>query len=89
MVSNTKLACLNKHIKLLRYKVGDNFNGKHGDDTHVEEIDRAVHKSLLILMIYLNDDYKGGDTTICRDHSKRKTEEVEIVPKTGKLVIID
>ena len=36
-------------------------------------------------MIYLNENYVGGRTTVC---TLNKNNELEIEPQTGKLVVI-
>ena len=83
-----RLSHINKEIKILKYEKGDHFKGKHCDGTHVENIDGACHKSLLTLIVYLNEGYKGGQTTLCKDLYKKKSDEVEIKPRIGKIVIL-
>ena len=80
-----ELAHLNRDVKMLKYKTGDHFKGVHCDDTYTETVNGVLYKSLLTLMIYLNEDYAGGRTTLC---TFNKHNELEIKPRTGKLVAI-
>ncbi|OSM02187.1 hypothetical protein [Magnetofaba australis] len=50
--------CLNDHFRLLRYAPGHYFTW-HGDGQFRYS---AAQRSLLTLLIYLNDDFTGGET---------------------------
>ena len=71
-----KLSHINQQIKILKYEKGSHFNLKHCDDTFVEIIGGVCHKSLLTVIVYLNEGYKGGETTMCRSIFRNYPDEV-------------
>ena len=76
MISNGveyELAHLNKEMKMLRYKTGDHLKSVHYNNTYTETVDGFLfyfYKSFLTLMIYLNENYDGGRTTVCTLNKK-------------------
>jgi hypothetical protein len=65
-----------EHIKIKRYLP----NSEHEFDTHVDVADHDTAKRFLIFLVYLNDDFEGGETTfpIFGD---------QVIPKKGRLLI--
>lgn len=63
-------------LRIYRYDPGHHF-GLHHDQSYT---DAAGHRSLLTLLVYLNDDFTGGDTTF--------PEQREIIrPRTGAALL--
>ena len=63
-------------LRIYRYEVGQ-FFGVHEDQSYFAE---DGSQSLLTFMVYLNDDFEGGETEFV-DHDAR------IVPKTGMALL--
>jgi len=71
---------VNPCFRFTKYQIGDFFQ-KHMDGCHVENND---YRSILTLMIYLNDDFKGGETIFYENENN-----VTIEPKKGMGVIFN
>lgn len=69
---------LNERFRFYRYKDGQQFK-PHIDGPYKKS---DTEKSKLTLLIYLNDDFEGGNTTLV-------LENEEIVPKTGMLLLFE
>lgn len=67
---------LNERLRFYRYSTGQHF-GAHTDGYFQRT---NVERSFLTLMIYLNDDFRGGETMFL------KREKI-IAPKTGTALI--
>jgi hypothetical protein len=59
-------------LRIYRYEPGQHF-GLHQDQAYAGP---DGSRSLLTLMVYLNDDFEGGDTDF-------PEQETRVVPKTG------
>lgn len=68
---------LNEMFRYYKYVPGERFK-MHRDGSHRRN---ASEQSLLTLIIYLNEDFKGGETGFMR--------EFDIRPKQGRAVIFD
>lgn len=93
-------------IRIYKYDVGDSFP-EHIDYKVKRTVFRDgceyVQQSFLTLLVYLNDDFKGGETGYWPDHngihcrflraeekqSCRKDHQISITPKTGLMVVQD
>jgi predicted 2-oxoglutarate/Fe(II)-dependent dioxygenase YbiX len=58
------------------------FADYHSDNTELDGTPNAWRENKLVTIIYLNDDYSGGDL-IFRDHP------IKISPKAGTVVVFD
>ncbi|MBL0742046.1 prolyl hydroxylase family protein [Chryseolinea lacunae] len=65
---------LNELFRFYRYRPGQKFR-KHRDASYIKS---ATEGSLFTFMIYLNDDFTGGETTF---------NEIVVKPKTGSALI--
>ena len=68
-------------LRILKYSIGDEFK-PHKDG---KTIDTGGSTSKLSLLIYLNDDYAGGQT----EFMNNDLEWAPIVPETGMVVLYD
>jgi len=78
---------LNPRIRVLRYDATDNdvFEPHFDATTKVNNM-----TSLLTVLIYLNDDFSGGETCYLDHHISRNIDScTKIVPSTGKVVIFE
>ena len=93
-------------IRIYKYDVGDSFP-EHIDYKVKRTVFRDgyeyVQQSFLTILVYLNDDFKGGETGYWPDHngihcrflraeekqSCRKDHQISITPKTGLMVVQD
>ena len=84
-----KLSGLYKHTLFYKYDKGEYFK-EHYDNEKKD----GNKKSFFTVLIYLNDDFEGGETTFI--HNKRlliknkiKNEKIltPIIPKQGKLLV--
>jgi predicted 2-oxoglutarate/Fe(II)-dependent dioxygenase YbiX len=67
---------LNERLRFYKYDAGQRFN-KHRDGSFVRGIGDM---SILTFMIYLNEDFEGGNTTFDKD-------DIVVKPKTGSALI--
>lgn len=58
------------------------FADYHSDNTELDGTPNAWRENKLVTIIYLNDDYSGGEL-VFRDH------QIKIAPKTGTVVVFD
>lgn len=74
---------LNECLKLVRYKPGDHFSG-HVDGPWVPKLDES---SIYTVIVYLNDDYKGG----CTNFRSENTQELlwRVTPRAGQALIFN
>lgn len=83
LLDNHEIVKLNDWFRFCKYETED-FFGKHIDFSH--EVDEF--KSLLTVMIYLNDDFKGGETRFMELDYPYKTT-ISIKPRTGDIIIFE
>ncbi|GAB3835822.1 2OG-Fe(II) oxygenase [Hymenobacter jeollabukensis] len=67
---------LNELFRFYRYQVGQQFRG-HYDESYVRSPTEA---SLLTFMVYLNDNFRGGDTAF---------QELSVQPRQGRLLVFE
>jgi prolyl 4-hydroxylase len=72
----------NKWIMTAKYKTGDEF-GLHTDTGLCYDIENSIYSRYTVL-IYLNDNFQGGETVFYDDNFK---ETRVIVPKKGSALI--
>ncbi len=75
-INHKSVVGLNERLRFYRYEAGQSF-GAHTDGYYRRSDEE---QSLLTLMIYLNEDYAGGETFF-------PDSESLIVPKTGKALL--
>mmetsp|Transcript_5129 Transcript_5129/g.16305 ORF Transcript_5129/g.16305 Transcript_5129/m.16305 type:complete len:263 (-) Transcript_5129:520-1308(-) len=75
-----KVVGLNERLRFLRYDPGD-FFAPHFDGTYIRDNGEA---SFITLMIYLNDDFRGGETSFLDIASDAK---VLHKPLTGQILL--
>ncbi len=80
-IDDKPFSCLQNSLKFNRYSVGQDFK-PHSDSPLIKN----KKQSLLTVMIYLNSDFKGGNT---RFFNVENMLHHDIVPKTGKILIFD
>jgi hypothetical protein len=78
-----KVCGLNERLRFLRYDSGDYFK-PHYDGRYLKP--DGSEFSLITIQIYLNEDFSGGETTFL---SKSTDDRLEVVPKTGMILIFD
>ncbi|KAK7098928.1 hypothetical protein V1264_003143 [Littorina saxatilis] len=74
---------LNERLRFLRYDPGHFFK-PHYDGKHKRE---NGERSFFSLQLYLNEGFEGGSTTFLSRHDTERLERVEVVPKTGSVLI--
>ncbi|XP_070199983.1 uncharacterized protein [Littorina saxatilis] len=70
-------------LRFLRYDPGHFFK-PHYDGKHKRE---NGERSFFSLQLYLNEGFEGGSTTFLSRHDTERLERVEVVPKTGSVLI--
>ncbi|MDA3615306.1 prolyl hydroxylase family protein [Polluticaenibacter yanchengensis] len=73
-IGNSKATGLNERFRFYKYQVGQEFK-KHKDQSYIRN---DIEASYFTFMIYLNDNYAGGETTF---------NELTIQPKQGMALI--
>lgn len=73
-IGNSELVGLNERFRFYRYQPGHRFHG-HQDNSFIRDGREA---SYYTFMIYLNDDFKGGETTFTKHR---------IIPKQGMALV--
>jgi predicted 2-oxoglutarate/Fe(II)-dependent dioxygenase YbiX len=76
---------VNEMLRFYRYDPGQQFNW-HQDFPY--ERDNG-EQSYLTLIIYLNDDFKGGETSFEDSYSDELFEEFKVVPKQGMALFFE
>ena len=84
---------LNERLRVLRYDVGCYFK-PHCDGSFVRGVeaglDRQEEESEMTLLLYLNEDYRGGHTRFL--HSRYRYDKdagMDIVPRTGSVLLFE
>ena len=72
---------INPRFRFLKYTSGDHF-AKHTDEHYKNDKNEI---SLITVLIYLNNDYEGGNTKFLFDNST----EISITPKIGLICLMD
>lgn len=76
---------INERLRFLRYDKGDQFQ-PHCDASFGRPDNSA--ETLITLQIYLNDNFKGGETTFL--HRRCGTSKcIPVVPKTGMILVFE
>lgn len=70
---------LNEHFRFYRYNPGQRF-AIHYDDSYQRPNGEA---SLLTFMIYLNEDFEGGETCFYPPYDHAHKSRISVVPITG------
>lgn len=83
------LSGLNERFRFYRYENGETFR-PHWDGIY--EVN-DWHSSQLTLLIYLSEDFTGGETVFYRDSGMLKpckeTQIVSIQPKLGQILVFE
>lgn len=82
---NENLVEINERLRFLRYDEGDQFQ-PHSDASYGRPDNSA--RTLITLQIYLNENFKGGETTFLNRRSNA-TKSVPVVPKTGMILVFE
>lgn len=83
--NNESLVEINERLRFLRYDEGDQFQ-PHSDASYGRPDNSA--RTLITLQIYLNENFKGGETTFL--HRRTSTTKcVPVVPKTGMILVFE
>ena len=77
------LVGLNERLRILKYLPGDFFQ-THKDASYIRE---NGERSLITMLFYLNEGYKGGKTTFYKPNGK--DVNLEVIPKTGMILLHD
>lgn len=78
-----KLVEVNERLRFLRYDPGHKFN-PHCDCTYVRPDLSA--RTLITMMVYLNENFEGGETTLL---DRRSGARIPVVPKTGMVLVFE
>ncbi|XP_062595892.1 uncharacterized protein LOC134257266 [Saccostrea cucullata] len=78
-----KLVEIDDRLRFLRYDPGEYFK-PHFDGSCKKD---NGTKSYLTVQMYLNQGFEGGSTTFLNSYSEKKDGRVEVVPKTGSVLI--
>jgi len=79
-----EVLAINERFRFLRYDPGDFFK-PHMDGSYRNE---KGDRTCLTIQLYLNEGFKGGATTFLKGIDKGQLKgDVEIVPKTGSILI--
>jgi len=82
---NENLVEINERLRFLRYDDGDKFQ-PHSDASYGRPDYSAA--TLITLQIYLNENFKGGETTFL--HRRAGNGKcVPVVPKTGMILVFE
>lgn len=76
---------VNEMLRFYRYDAGQRFNW-HQDFPY--ERDNG-ERSYLTFMIYLNDDFRGGETSFEDSYSEESFEPFSVVPKQGMALFFE
>ena len=74
---------INPRFRFLKYTCGDHF-AKHTDEHYKNDKNEI---SLITALIYLNDDYEGGNTKFLIDD--KNENDISIIPKIGLICLMD
>ncbi len=83
---NEQLLEINERLRFLRYDNGDQFQ-PHCDASYGRPDNSA--RTLITLQMYLNEDFKGGETTFLPRGRDRATKCLPVVPKTGMILVFE
>lgn len=83
VVGAYRLVGLNERLRFLKYAPGDYFR-RHRDGCY-ERADGTGERSFLTLLLYLNDEYDGGFTTLFN----HEHEETRVAPEPGLVLLHD
>jgi len=78
-----RLSCLNERLRYLKYEKGGYF-APHWDGSYARK--DGSEQSFLTYILYLNQDFEGGETNFLSTHD-REEEEYPVGIKTGSLLI--
>jgi predicted 2-oxoglutarate/Fe(II)-dependent dioxygenase YbiX len=76
LINGRKVIGLNERLRFYRYGAGQNFS-PHTDGYYLRD---NGERSLLTMILYLNDDYSGGEAFFLKS-------ETLIAPQTGTLLL--
>ncbi|CAF0911396.1 unnamed protein product [Rotaria sp. Silwood1] len=76
---------LNERLRFLRYDPGQQFKG-HMDGVY-QRSDGSGEISCITIQLYLNDNYKGGETTFISYCDKKKNFSCK--PRTGMVLVFE
>ncbi|CAF1005241.1 unnamed protein product [Didymodactylos carnosus] len=82
---NQKAIGLNERLRFLRYDVGQKFEA-HMDGCYQRQ-DGSFESSFITIQIYLNEGFKGEDTTFIDPNGINSN--VKCVPKTGMALVFE
>jgi len=74
---------LNERFRFYRYDVGQKFDWHQ--DGYFERGNRE--RSLFTFMVYLNDDFEGGNTSFSDVYSGRSFPDFHVTPKKGSALV--
>ena len=74
---------INPRFRFLKYTSGDHF-AKHTDEHYKNDKNEI---SLITVLIYINDDYEGGNTKFLIDD--KNENDISIIPKIGLICLMD
>eukprot|EP01083_Nonionella_stella_P191498 708736_1 len=80
---NRTLIDINERLRFLRYSPGD-FFGPHYDGMYMRD---NGQRSLITIVIYLNDNYSGGEITFL--HPTNENKKYWIKPETGMVLLFE
>ena len=82
--NNRKVIEINERLRFLRYSPQQYF-GPHYDGMYVRE--NNGERSLITIMIYLNDNYNGGEFTFLHPTNENKIHSIK--PQSGMILLFE
>ncbi|WP_375559030.1 2OG-Fe(II) oxygenase [Bernardetia sp. OM2101] len=81
-ITKSEVIGLNPRFRFYKYESNQRFK-KHIDGRVKLEKEGKVQESRITFMIYLSDDFEGGQTVFDYKNEKNELQIIEIQPKTG------
>ncbi|CAF1672529.1 unnamed protein product [Adineta ricciae] len=82
---NFELVGLNERLRFLRYEPGQFFEAHMDGEYH--RPDGSGEQSFITIQLYLNEGYKGGETTFI--HYSDAHKNVRCIPRTGMVLVFE
>jgi prolyl 4-hydroxylase len=85
-VDDAKYHSIAESLQVVRYKVGEEYSPHH-DWVLPSQLNRYQPTRFATLLIYLNDNFEGGQTVFPRAVNRQYHEGVTIVPRQGTAIL--
>ena len=85
-IDDAKYHSIAESLQVVRYKVGEEYTPHH-DWVLPSQLNRYQPTRFATLLIYLNDDFEGGQTVFPRAVNRQYHEGIQIVPQKGTAIL--